>query len=152
MMTALTDRIQALEASQLQIDENERLRGAIDSGVFASVLGRGMGGTTLHREALVYDAPRQPRGRVRVKQPGDSLFQQFGPQYVNPRQPAGAARPQAPRYAPVSPPDFKDVHAPVPPTQQEPMQELPLRVPDAQQRKLAIRNHYGAAGLRILMG
>ena len=32
MLTALTDRIQAFEASQMQIDEDERLRGAIDSG------------------------------------------------------------------------------------------------------------------------
>ena len=34
MLTALTDRMQALEASQMQIDEDERLRGAIDSGFF----------------------------------------------------------------------------------------------------------------------
>uniref|UniRef100_A0AAV1V3T6 CCHC-type domain-containing protein n=1 Tax=Peronospora matthiolae TaxID=2874970 RepID=A0AAV1V3T6_9STRA len=142
-LTALTDRMQALEASQMQIDEDERLRGAIDSGFFASALGRGLGGTTLHRDAPGYDAPRQPRGRVRVTQPGDSLFQQFGPRYVGPRQPAGAARPQAPRYAPVSPPDFEEVHAAVPPMQQAPTQELPLRVPDARQRKLAIRKFDG---------
>ena len=143
MLTALTDRMQAVEASQMQIDEDEQLRGAIDSGFFASALGRGMGGTTLHRDALGYDAPRQPRGRVRVTQPGDSIFQLFGPQYVGPRQPAGAARPQAPRYTPLSPPDFEDVHAPVPPMQQTPTQESPLCAPDARQRKLAIRKFDG---------
>uniref|UniRef100_A0AAV1T8X5 Uncharacterized protein n=1 Tax=Peronospora matthiolae TaxID=2874970 RepID=A0AAV1T8X5_9STRA len=46
MLTALTNRTQALEASQMQIDEDERLRGAIDSNSFASALERGMGGTT----------------------------------------------------------------------------------------------------------
>uniref|UniRef100_A0AAV1TNC3 Uncharacterized protein n=1 Tax=Peronospora matthiolae TaxID=2874970 RepID=A0AAV1TNC3_9STRA len=34
MLTALTDRMQALEASQMQIEEDERLQGAIDSGFF----------------------------------------------------------------------------------------------------------------------
>ncbi|CAI5726208.1 unnamed protein product [Hyaloperonospora brassicae] len=143
MLTALTDRMQALEASQMQIEEEKRLRGAIGSVFFASELGRGMGGATLHRDALVNDAPRQPRGRVRVTQPGDSLFQQFIPQYVGPRHPAGAARPQAPRYAPVSPPDFEDAHAPVPPTQQAPTKELPLSFPEARQLKLALRKFDG---------
>ncbi|TDH68161.1 hypothetical protein CCR75_008989 [Bremia lactucae] len=46
MLAALTDRIQALETSQMQIDENERLREAIDSELFhVSDLGRGMGYT-----------------------------------------------------------------------------------------------------------
>uniref|UniRef100_A0AAV1TYG6 Uncharacterized protein n=1 Tax=Peronospora matthiolae TaxID=2874970 RepID=A0AAV1TYG6_9STRA len=47
------------------------------------------------------------------------------------------------RYEQVSSPDFKDVNAPVPPMQQAPMQELPLRVPYAHQRKLAIHKFNG---------
>uniref|UniRef100_M4B6C4 RxLR effector candidate protein n=1 Tax=Hyaloperonospora arabidopsidis (strain Emoy2) TaxID=559515 RepID=M4B6C4_HYAAE len=96
MLTALTDRMQMLEVSQIQmlIDDDERLQGTIDSGFFALALGSGMGCTTLHRNALGYDASRRPRGRVCVTQPGDSLFQQFGPQYVGPGQPSRATRPR----------------------------------------------------------
>ena len=79
-LQALTDRMQALETSQMQINENERLRGAIDSGFYALELGRGMGGAPVHRDALGYDAPRPARGRVRVAQPRSSLFKPFGPQ------------------------------------------------------------------------
>uniref|UniRef100_M4B1L5 Uncharacterized protein n=1 Tax=Hyaloperonospora arabidopsidis (strain Emoy2) TaxID=559515 RepID=M4B1L5_HYAAE len=87
----------------------------MDSGFVASALGRGMSGTTLHRDALGYDPPRQPNGRARVTQSGDSLSQQFRPHYVDPRHPDRAARPQGPRCTPVSPLDFDDINAPMPP-------------------------------------
>uniref|UniRef100_A0AAV1UGT1 Uncharacterized protein n=1 Tax=Peronospora matthiolae TaxID=2874970 RepID=A0AAV1UGT1_9STRA len=110
MLAALKDRMQALKASQMQIDEDERLRGAIDSAFFASALGRGMGvRSTVCRSATAI----------------------------------GRCSTTAPRYAPVSPPYFEDVNAPVTQMQQVPTQELPLRVLDARQRKLAIRKFDG---------
>ena len=74
MLQTLTYSVQALETSQMQIDENERFRGFIDSGLYASELGRGMGGTPMHRNAIGYDAPRPAHGRMRVPQPRGSLF------------------------------------------------------------------------------
>ncbi|CAI5732617.1 unnamed protein product [Peronospora farinosa] len=45
--------MERMEASQMQIDENERLRGAIESGRFTSLLGRNMGNADpLHLDAL----------------------------------------------------------------------------------------------------
>ena len=42
MLQALSDRMQALETSQMQVDEEERLRGATNEGFYASELGSGM--------------------------------------------------------------------------------------------------------------
>ncbi|CAH0483068.1 unnamed protein product [Peronospora belbahrii] len=44
--------LQALETSQMQVDEEERLPGAIDADVNALELDRGMGGTSMHRTHL----------------------------------------------------------------------------------------------------
>uniref|UniRef100_A0AAV1VAX0 Uncharacterized protein n=1 Tax=Peronospora matthiolae TaxID=2874970 RepID=A0AAV1VAX0_9STRA len=103
----------------MQIDEDERLRGTIDSGFFVSALGRGMG----------------------VKQPGDLLFQLFGPQSVHDSQ--RALLDHNTGLCASVPPEFEDVNAPKSPMQQAPAQEIPLHVLDACQRKLAIRKFDG---------
>ena len=94
ILTALTDRIHALETSQMRINEEELLRGAIYSRFFGLALIRGMGGAPFHCDALAYELPRQSRGRFRVTQPEDLLFQQFGPPYAGMRQPVRDAQSQ----------------------------------------------------------
>ena len=62
MHQALADRMQALEMSQMDVNEDERLRGAIDAGFYASELGRGMGGASMHRVHLATTRRNQHAG------------------------------------------------------------------------------------------
>ncbi|RQM11138.1 hypothetical protein DD237_008377 [Peronospora effusa] len=55
----MTSRMDRLEMSQMQIDENERLRGAIDSGLFGSALDRGNGGVSMNHGALGFMPPKR---------------------------------------------------------------------------------------------
>ncbi|RMX69903.1 hypothetical protein DD238_001806 [Peronospora effusa] len=53
MLMGLEGRMERMESSQMQIDENERLRGAIEIGLFTSLLRRNMGNADpLHLDAL----------------------------------------------------------------------------------------------------
>ncbi|KAL0582653.1 hypothetical protein ABG067_007391, partial [Albugo candida] len=53
ILMGLEGRMERMEASQLQMDENERLRGEIESGLFSSLLGRNMGNAgPMHLDAL----------------------------------------------------------------------------------------------------
>ncbi|CAI5734009.1 unnamed protein product [Peronospora farinosa] len=95
ILTALenmTSRMDRLEMSQMKIDEIERLRGAIDSGLFDSALGREIGGGPMNREALGFIPPRRspetpaaPRTRLRAPVMGQSLFEPLGLRVPSPQ-------------------------------------------------------------------
>ncbi|CAI5731107.1 unnamed protein product [Peronospora farinosa] len=84
ILTALdkmTSRMDRLEMSQMQIDENERLCGAIDSGLFGSALDRGNGGVPMNHEALGFMPPKRspeppaaPLPRLRASVMGQSFL------------------------------------------------------------------------------
>uniref|UniRef100_A0AAV1UHK3 Uncharacterized protein n=1 Tax=Peronospora matthiolae TaxID=2874970 RepID=A0AAV1UHK3_9STRA len=60
MLMGLEGRMERMEASQMHMDENERLRGAIESGLFSSLLGRNMGNAgPMHLDALGNSPPRR---------------------------------------------------------------------------------------------
>ncbi|CAI5701820.1 unnamed protein product [Peronospora effusa] len=89
----MTSRMDRLEMSQMQIDKNERLRGAIDSGLFDSSLGRGIGGVPMNREALEFMPPRQspvpqvaPLPRLRAPVMVQPLFEPLGLRVLQPQQ------------------------------------------------------------------
>nr|BAP68811.1 RxLR effector candidate protein [Hyaloperonospora arabidopsidis Emoy2] len=52
MLDVLSPRRDRMETNQICIDEDERMRGAIDSGLFGSVLGANLGAHTMRMDAL----------------------------------------------------------------------------------------------------
>ncbi|CAI5721936.1 unnamed protein product [Hyaloperonospora brassicae] len=79
MLQPLADCMQALETSKMQVDEKERLRGAINTSFYASDLGRGMGGALTHGMDLATTRLDQHADEL-VAQLRRSLFEPFGPQ------------------------------------------------------------------------
>ncbi|CAI5729375.1 unnamed protein product [Hyaloperonospora brassicae] len=51
-LLGLEERVMRMEASQIKAEEDERMRGAIESGRFSSALGREFGRDTMTRDAL----------------------------------------------------------------------------------------------------
>ena len=51
MLNSMDERMKKTELSQARIDEDERMRGAVESGIFSSKLGADFAGK-LHRDAL----------------------------------------------------------------------------------------------------
>uniref|UniRef100_A0AAV1U7H6 Uncharacterized protein n=1 Tax=Peronospora matthiolae TaxID=2874970 RepID=A0AAV1U7H6_9STRA len=94
MLMGLEGRMERMEASQMQMDENERFRGAIESGLFSSLLGRNMGNAgPMHQDALgnspprrkaVYQAHDQPRQHPSVSPAQGAHVEPLGPQYAAP--------------------------------------------------------------------
>ncbi|GAB9471347.1 unnamed protein product, partial [Globisporangium polare] len=114
--------MERLEVSQVKRDEDERLQGAIETGVFESAFGRGFQASRMRVDALLQTPPR-----VKLPAPRAPNFQSsayFGHQGYAGRQ-----------------------GQPMPQTQQMPQQQMPPPVyapprngvPDARQRKLSIR-------------
>ena len=61
MLSRMNARMPKMEASQARIDEEERMRGADESGLFASMLGADFAGR-LHRGALELSDLRERHG------------------------------------------------------------------------------------------
>lgn len=60
MLMGLEGRMERMEASQLQMDKKERLRAAIEGGLFSSLLGPNMGNAgPMHLDALGNSPPRR---------------------------------------------------------------------------------------------
>ncbi|CAI5725776.1 unnamed protein product [Peronospora destructor] len=133
MLSKMDDRMKKMELSQERIDEDERMRGAVDSGMFSSMLGADFAGK-LHRDALDFSdvrshqVPRPATDRLDGSRPRQQqrtphqLSQPPSPLPPYQPMPQHQASPAAPMQAPA-------------PTQ--------FRTPDARQRKLAIRKFDG---------
>ncbi|CEG49030.1 conserved hypothetical protein [Plasmopara halstedii] len=125
-----------MEASQLKRDEDERMLGAIESGMFHSALGNGRGGTPMHIDALGH-SPLQRwdvQGRAYIQRTHEAG-----------RQPArsewGAQRGEVPQQTQFRSPQFaaaKDYAR-----RMEPVAQQAIRVPDERQRRLMIRKFDG---------
>uniref|UniRef100_A0AAV1VBX8 Integrase catalytic domain-containing protein n=1 Tax=Peronospora matthiolae TaxID=2874970 RepID=A0AAV1VBX8_9STRA len=127
-LLGLEERVMRMEASQIKTEEDERMRGAIESGMFSSALGRDFGRETMTRDALGF-APAvrnasSPHGPYHGSR-GAPLMPQYTP-------PLG--QPQAPQVGPAAAPPPAAAYVPV----------GKYRVPDARQRKLAIRKFDGS--------
>ena len=70
-LAALSNRMEKMETSQMRIDEDERMRGAIESGMFASALGANMGVRTMTIDALRNSPERKPAS-CEARAPGPS--------------------------------------------------------------------------------
>ncbi|CAI5707058.1 unnamed protein product [Peronospora farinosa] len=122
MLMGFEVRMERMEASQMQINENERLRGAIESGLSTSLLDLNMGSAgPLHLDAL----GNSPQRRQVASPAHAAHVEPLGPQYVAPEPRQRFIMQQAP--------------------QQEHQAAGPAhRVPDARQRKLTIRKLDGS--------
>nr|BAP68813.1 RxLR effector candidate protein [Hyaloperonospora arabidopsidis Emoy2] len=81
-LAALLDHMEKMETSQMLTNEDERMRGAIESGLFASALGENMSAKTMTIDALRDSPERKPAARqARVPAPPPdiegSLFSSF---------------------------------------------------------------------------
>ena len=96
-LAALTDRLSKLESSQRVRNEDERMIGAVESGMFASKLGTNMRGCPMTIDALgsLEDKPEAPRARARWRDNGELMFASLAPPRGQPSaqhcMPAGAA-------------------------------------------------------------
>uniref|UniRef100_A0AAV1V2L8 Uncharacterized protein n=1 Tax=Peronospora matthiolae TaxID=2874970 RepID=A0AAV1V2L8_9STRA len=139
-LAALTDRLASLESSQRVRDEEERMLGVVESGLFASKLGANMRGRPMTIDAIG-DAEEKapvPRGYQRATDLGASRFASLEP-------PRARAAPQLQQRAPASAPTPQE-HAALPPPQQFAPPQAYVRpglngneMPSASQRKLNIR-------------
>ena len=131
MLGGMDERMKKMELSQARIDQYERMRGAVESGMFSSLLGADFAGK-LHREALDWSDSRSHQ----LHRPAMDY-----PDNTRPRQQQRA--PQRAQQLPQPP-------APLPPYQLMPQQQAPpaspmqtpaatqFWTPDARQNKLAI--------------
>uniref|UniRef100_A0AAV1VDE4 Uncharacterized protein n=1 Tax=Peronospora matthiolae TaxID=2874970 RepID=A0AAV1VDE4_9STRA len=71
VLAALSDRMEKMQTCQIRIDEDKRIRGAIESGMFPSAVGANMGARTMTNEALRNSLERNPAAREERK-PGPS--------------------------------------------------------------------------------
>ncbi|CAI5734965.1 unnamed protein product [Hyaloperonospora brassicae] len=124
----LEERVMRMEASQIKAEEDERMRGAIESGMFSSALGCEFGRETMTRDALGF----APAVRNAPLSHGPSQYSRDAPLLRQYAPPLG--QPQAPQVGPSAAPTPAAAHVPV----------GQYRVPDARQRKLAIRKFDGS--------
>uniref|UniRef100_A0AAV1VIL0 Uncharacterized protein n=1 Tax=Peronospora matthiolae TaxID=2874970 RepID=A0AAV1VIL0_9STRA len=111
-LAALTDRLASLESSQRVRDEEERMLGAVESGLFASKLGANMRDRPMTIDAIGEAEEKAPvsRGYQRATDLGASRFASLRP-------PRARAAPQLQQRAPASAPPPQE-HAALPPPQQ----------------------------------
>ena len=69
MLSGMDARMQKMEASQARINEDERMRGADKSGLFASIVGADFAGR-LHRGALELSDLRERHGSAQARRVG----------------------------------------------------------------------------------
>ena len=72
MLSGIDARMQKMEASQARIDEDERMCGTDESGLFASILGGDFAGS-LHRGALELFDLRERHGSAQARRVGGRL-------------------------------------------------------------------------------
>ena len=100
-LAAVTDRLSKLESSQRVRDEDERMLGAVESGMFGSKLGANMRGRPMTIDALgpLEEKPAAPRACARWPDGGESMFALLAPPRGQPsaqhRMAARAAEPMA---------------------------------------------------------
>ena len=100
-LAAVTDRLSKLESSQRVRDEDERMLGAVESGMFAPSLDANMRGRPMTIDALgpLEEKPEAPRARTPWPDDGESMFALLAPPRGQPsaqhRVPARAAEPIA---------------------------------------------------------
>ena len=125
MLSGMDDCMMKMELSQARIDDEERMRGAVDSGMFTSMIGTDFSGK-LHRDALEWLDLRS------LQDPRSEIDQQ--------RTPKRAQQPPAhiPTYQ-LSPLHLPQLQAP-PYATTPPSALTQFRTPNAKQRKLAIRD------------
>lgn len=58
-LEGLQDRMGKLEVSQIKRDEEERMQGAIETGIFGSALGRNFDASRMRVDALYHTPPRR---------------------------------------------------------------------------------------------
>ena len=80
-LAAVTDRLSKLESSQRVRDEDKRMLGAVESGMFASKLGANMRGRPMTTDALgsLEGKPVAPRACERWIYDGESMFASLAP-------------------------------------------------------------------------
>ncbi|CAH0484856.1 unnamed protein product [Peronospora farinosa] len=132
----LQARMAQMEVSQQKLDEEERMMGAIESGMFRSALSNGRGGAPLHIDALGH-----PPVRPRTGQGHSSMLHHGAGQHA--AQPECRA-PQAspPVRAPYS--SSKYAVAQDYARRMEPDAQRAMRVPNERQRRLTIRKFDGS--------
>ena len=136
MLGGMDERMKKMELSQASIDQDERMRGAVESGMFNSKLGAAFADKQ-HREALDWSDSRS--------------HQVHRPAMDHP----DGSRPRQHQLAPQRAQQLPQPSALLPPYQPMPQQQAPpaspmqtpaetqFRTPDARQRKLAIRKFDG---------
>uniref|UniRef100_A0AAV1TRR8 Uncharacterized protein n=1 Tax=Peronospora matthiolae TaxID=2874970 RepID=A0AAV1TRR8_9STRA len=135
MLSGMDARMQKMKFSQARIDEDERMRGADESGLFASLRSADFAGR-LHRGALERLEPRERHVSAQARHVGSRLgYLRMGA--LHPAQQRTKPLPQAPPQLPPYQPQLTPQAPPGPPQQAPALTQY--RVPDARQRKLAIR-------------
>ena len=147
MLSGMDARMQKMEASQARINEDERMRGADKSGLFASIVGADFAGR-LHRGALELSDLRERHGSAQARRVG-GRFDDLKMGVRHPAQQRAEPLPQPPPHLPPYQPQ------PMPQAPPGPPQQAPApthyRTPDARQRKLAIRKFDGT-GVYVGLG
>ncbi|CAH0483067.1 unnamed protein product [Peronospora belbahrii] len=93
MLNALSSRMERMEASQIKLDEDKRMRGAIEIGLFASSLGVNLGAATMRIDALEQPERKPPARAPLVRAPTPS--QEYSTFHsLDPRFPALSPQPQ----------------------------------------------------------
>lgn len=75
-LTGMQERMTRLEMSQLKRDEDERMKGAAETGVFQSAFGRGFGAPQMDVSALMHTPPPVRASVPSVPQFQSSLYRQ----------------------------------------------------------------------------
>uniref|UniRef100_A0AAV1UMW7 Uncharacterized protein n=1 Tax=Peronospora matthiolae TaxID=2874970 RepID=A0AAV1UMW7_9STRA len=131
-LAAVTDRLSKLESSQRVRDEDERMLGDVESGMFASKLGANMRGRPMTIDALKSLEEKSAAHRTRERWPenGESMFASLAPPRGEPsaqhRMPERSAEPMVAPRQEAMPPAIGH-----------------YGMPSASQRKLNIRNFDG---------
>lgn len=82
ILAALNDRMVKMESFQRERDENEKMLGAVESGMFASALGANMRARSMTIDALLDSLEQKPAAwhtSARVPELGESMFASLAP-------------------------------------------------------------------------
>ena len=151
MLDALSSRMERMETSQIRIDEDKRMRGVIESGIFASALGAYLGTRTMRMDALepVKRKPpaRAPLAHASTPSRDYSPFESLGPRFpALPPQPH-QMRARPPVSAPATAEEHEDRARGVARVAEQPTrythQQMNVGTPDARQRMLTVRKFDG---------
>ena len=147
MLDALSLRIERMEASQIKLDEDERIPGAIESGFFASALGANLGAASMRIDELEQPEQKPPARASLERAPTPSQEYSLGPRVPPlPPQPH-QMRARAPAAVPTTAEEHANsaygaAHAAAQPPRYGD-QQMHVKTPDARQRKLTVRKFDG---------